>query len=114
MTFDGSTEKWASWSFKFEAWCGLLPDVGTSTVIDLMDRAVAATSDGEVMINYMGAESATIAQNLYYILVQVMGGRGLMIVKKAERGNGLLIWRRLKQEYEDGTGHRAVAMLMGS
>ena len=113
LTFDGSTEKWASWSFKFEAWCGLLPDVGTSTVIELMDRAVAATSDGDVMINAMGAESATIAQNLYYILVQVMGGRGLMIVKKAERGNGLLIWRRLKQEYEDGTGHRAVAMLMG-
>ena len=113
LTFDGATEKWASWSFKFEAWCGLLPDVGTSTVIELMDRAVAATSDGDVMINAMGAESATIAQNLYYILVQVMGGRGLMIVKKAERGNGLLIWRRLKQEYEDGTGHRAVAMLMG-
>ncbi len=32
----------------------------------------------------MGQESATIAQSLYYIMVQVMSGRALMIVKKLE------------------------------
>ena len=54
LTFDGATEKWASWSFKFEAWCGLLPDVGTSSVLDLMDRAVAASDDNSVTISAMG------------------------------------------------------------
>ena len=102
------------WAFKFETWCGFLPDVGTSSVLDLMDRAVSASDDNSVTIAVLGQESATIAQSLYYIMVQVMSGRALMIVKKSERSNGLIIWRRLKQEYEDGTGHRAVAMLMGT
>ena len=62
-----------------------------------MDRAVAASDDNRVTISAMGQESATIAQSLYYIMVQVMSGRALMIVKKSERSNGLIIWRRLKQ-----------------
>jgi hypothetical protein len=69
LPFDGSTEKWASWAFKFEAWCGLLPDVGTSSVLDLMDRVVSASDDNSVTITVMGQESATIAQSLYYIMV---------------------------------------------
>ena len=44
LPFDGSTEKWASWAFKFEAWCGLLPDQGTSVPLELMDSAVAGAS----------------------------------------------------------------------
>ena len=87
LPFDGSTEKWASWAFKFEAWCGLLPDVGKSSVLDLMDRAVAASDDNSVTISAMGKESATIVQSLYYIMVQVMSGTALMIVKKSERSN---------------------------
>ena len=54
LPFDGSTEKWASWAFKFEAWCGFLPDVGTSSVLDFMDRAVAASDDNSVTISAMG------------------------------------------------------------
>ncbi len=87
LQFDGSTEKWAAWAFKFETWCGLLPDVGTSSALELVDRAVAASDENQVMIAAMGQESANIAQNLYYIMVQVMSGRALMIVKKSECGN---------------------------
>ncbi len=36
-----------------------------------------------------------------------------MLVKKFEHSKGLIIWRRFKQEYEGGTGHRGIAMLMG-
>ncbi len=73
-----------------------------------MDRAVAADGDNKVTIAATGHDSATIALNLYNVLVQMMSGRALMIVKKTERGNGLMSWRKLKQEYEDSTGHRAV------
>ncbi len=103
--FDGSPDKWAGWCFKFEAWCRLLPDHGTSVPLELMDRAVAAVSDNDVNSTTLGAEATAVALSLYYILVLMVAGRALMIVQEIERCNGLMAWRKLKSEYEDSTGH---------
>ena len=37
VSFNGKPEEWPIWSFKFECWLGLVPDIGSSNVADVMD-----------------------------------------------------------------------------
>ena len=111
--FDGKPEGWQSWCFKFEGWTELLPDVGTTKIAEALDRAVAARADADLDAQLFGAEADQIARCLYYTLVQLCTGRALAIVRRCPRGNGLLAWRQMKNEYEEQGGHRSVAMLMG-
>ena len=111
--FNGKPEEWPIWSFKFECWLGLVPDVGQSNVSDVMDRAGNVTDEAALDMSTFGAEAKQIATSIYFLLVQLVSGRALAIVRKAMKGNGLLAWYRLKKEYEDAGGHRSVALLMG-
>ena len=35
VSFNGKPEEWPIWSFKFECWLGLVPDIGSSNVADV-------------------------------------------------------------------------------
>ena len=111
--FSGKKEDWALWSVKFECWLALIPDVGGSSVSDLLDRATSMNDEKDLDIISYGAEAKQIAHSIYYLLVQLVGGRALAIARKTTKGNGLLARKRLKKEYEDAGGHRSVAILMG-
>ncbi len=105
--YDGQPDKRASWRFKFEAWCGLLPDQGTSVPLDLMDKAVVAASVDEVSSRILGTEATAVSLSLYYTLVQMVAGRALMIVRKTDRGNGLMSRRKFKTECGDRRAQRS-------
>ena len=94
--FDGKPEAWTSWAFKFEGWCELLPDVGTTKISEALDRATAAMNDSDLDASGFGAEADEIARGLYYMLVQLCTGRALSIIRRCLRGNGLMVWRKLK------------------
>ena len=95
--FNGKPEEWPIWSFKFECWLGLVPDVGQSNVSDVMDRANSNIDEAALDMNTFGGEAKQVAQSIYYLLVQLVGGRALSIVRKTVKGNGLLAWHRLKK-----------------
>ena len=101
------------WSFRFESWAGLLPDVAGRPVLEFMELAAAARDETELQDEALGEEARKAARVLYHLLVQLVGGRALALVRRTPRGNGLLAWKRLKREFEDDGGHRAVALLMG-
>ena len=113
VNFNGKPEEWPIWSFKFECWLGLVPDIGSSNVADVMERAGNAVGVASLDMSTFGGEAKQVATSIYYLLVQLVGGRALAIVRKVMKGNGLLAWYRLKKEYEDSGGHRSVALLMG-
>ena len=113
VSFNGKPEEWPIWSFKFECWLGLVPDIGSSNVADVMERAGNAVDVGALDMSTFGAEAKQVATSIFYLLVQLVGGRALAIVRKVVKGNGLLAWYRRKKEYEDSGGHRSVALLMG-
>ena len=112
VSFNGKPEEWPIWSFKFECWLGLVPDIGSSNVADVMERAGNAVDVGALDMSTFGAEAKQVANSIYYLLVQLVGGRAMAIVRKVMKGNGLLAWYRFKKEYEDSGGHRSVALLM--
>ena len=113
VSFNGKPEEWPIWSFKFECWLGLVPDIGSSNVADVMERAGNAVDVETLDMSTFGSEAKQVANSIYYLLVQLVGGRAMAIVRKVMKGNGLLAWYRLKKEYEDSGGHRSVALLMG-
>ncbi len=76
------------WSFKFECWLALIPDVGGSSVSDVLDRATCMNDEKDLDIIPPRAEAKQIAPNVYYL--QLVGGRTLAIVRKTTKGNGLL------------------------
>ncbi len=110
--YAGKPEDWALWAFKFESWCGLLPDVGATSRMEVLGRAAAASTEGSVDITAFRDEAKTIASGIY-LLAQLVSDRVLAIARKTTKGNGLLAWHRLKKEFENLGGHRSVAMLMG-
>ncbi len=78
-----------------------------------MERAGNAVDVGALDMSTFGAEAKQVANSIYYLLVQLVGGRAMAIVRKVMKGNGLLAWYRLKKEHEDSGGHGSVALLMG-
>ncbi len=90
-----------------------MPDIGNSSVADVMERAGNAIDEAPLDMSSFGAEAKQIAMSIYFLLVQLVSCRALAIVRKAMKGNGSLAWYRLKKEYEDAGGHRSLALLMG-
>ena len=82
--FSGKPEDWPIWSFKFECWLGLVPDVGSSSVQDVMERTGNATDESPLDMSTFGAEAKQIATSIYYLLVQLVGGRALAIAQGDE------------------------------
>ncbi len=73
--FDGKPGGWTSWAFKFEGWCELLPDVGTTKISEALVRATAALQDLDLDATGFVSEADEIARGLYYTLVQLCIGR---------------------------------------
>ena len=68
----------------------------------MLDRATSVSDERDLDVITYGAEAKQIAHSIYYLLVQLVGGRALAILQKTTKGN-----------YESAGGHRSVAMLMG-
>ena len=97
------------WSFKFTCWLGLVPDIGSSRVGDVMERAGNAMDITALDSTTFGTEAKQVASSIYYLLVQLVSDRALPIVRKYPMGNGLMAWYKLKKEYEDSGEHRRLA-----
>ena len=100
------------WCFRFESWLGLLPEVGGNNLATYLEQAVLS-EEAAIDEALRDHHAALASRTIFHILVQLVAGRALVIVRRTERGNGFLAWKQLKKEYEDGGGHRLVALLMG-
>ena len=73
----------------FEAYAGLLG----SNLKSMMDQ-VAASDQQVTNPLRMEEEPASMARTLYYLLVQMVGGRALKMLRTVPNHNGLEAWRR--------------------
>ncbi len=89
VSFNGKPEEWPIRSFKFECWLGLVPDIGSSNVADVMERAGNAVDEQALDMSTFGGEAKQVATSIYYLLVQLVGGRAMAIVRKVVKGNGV-------------------------
>ncbi|CAK0870594.1 unnamed protein product [Prorocentrum cordatum] len=100
--FDGTDERWADWSLRFEAYTALLG------MEDLMTEA--ANRRDPLATDQLGDQARAVSQRLWHLLITWCDGKSLGVVKLS-RKNGLEAWRQLKIEYESKSGNRWTAML---
>ena len=78
VSFDGSQEGWADWSFVFRAYCTALD----GALIGLMNKAATTQED---LSNLTGTDLQLDAQ-LYYILAPSCGGRAPEKLRSSPEG----------------------------
>ena len=80
--FEGQEQKWRDWRFSFEAYCGLLKD-GFQTAMQQ-----SSEYPNPVGMSALSPEKQEISKTLFYVLVQLLGGRALSIVRMVRDQNG--------------------------
>jgi len=66
-----------------------------------------------IVISELNAEGVAASRRVYFILAMLLEGTALLILKQAEKGNGLECWRHLNMRYEGVTDNRLHVMLQG-
>ena len=104
-SFSGKQEDWSLWEWKFSSWCALL---GAEEYMN-----AALLGDAFPSLAECTPEGRTVSKTLYHCFVQLLEGRAAQIARAAERGHGLHVWRKLKEEYEPSSASRLSSMLVG-
>ena len=106
--FKGDEKDWQSWSFLMET---------AANAIDLkmnglLNQAVNAPSEPK-LAGMSGDEERKLAGELFRLMVPLLRERPLHIARQSEKGNGFMLWRRLKEVYEPKVASRWTSVLMG-
>ena len=105
--FNGEDDKWATFAFEFE-------NAVTNIGMDELLRLATTVGEDSLDANVLDEEKQKLAKALYILLsAKVKGGKARGILRGSPRGNGFIVWRRLKREYEGDEGIRHTAMLTG-
>ena len=107
QSFDGTDAKFTEWRFSFEASCCLL---GLENA--MMVASSHADEEGIQLVD-MSDDVRIRSKALYYLLVSVCKGKAQVLIRGAERHNGLLAWHRMVKSYEPTIGGRFNIMLVG-
>lgn len=107
--FQGTQEKWPSWSFTFKAYCGAV----SHDMSELMKSVVLTNI--EVAMGGLTAVQEQFSKFLYYMIVMLVveGSPAYAKVRGCPEGNGLEAWRRFHAEFEPQVRGRFQSMLQG-
>ena len=87
--FDGIDENWATWSFVARS-CMALLSTDSEVFIEAAERE---DNVANLALGAVSPEAVRLARTMYHILVSTVTGKALMVVRDAERSNGLQAWR---------------------
>ena len=79
----------------------------------LVEAAEREDNVANLALGAVSPEVVRLARTMYHILVSTVTGKALMVVRKAERSNGLAAWKLLCEEYEPRSSSRLTAVLCG-
>ena len=68
--------------------------------------AVETDSERVIALSSLGDVAVENARKLFYALTMLLQGPPLLLLKKAERGNGFEAWRLLVERYEGANASR--------
>ena len=107
--FSGEEAGWRSWSVKFRSYVGAMM---TGSVGKWMDYVSPNRGNDLTLVNVNDQASEAPAATLYSSLVATCEGKALVVIERADKGEGIEAWRRLLLKYEPQTKQTKVLKMV--
>eukprot|EP00971_Amphidinium_carterae_P115118 2279954-Amphidinium_carterae.1 len=105
-SFDGRDEAWPGWATIFRAYCGAISESLLEAMDEVEDPLTAEPANAS-----LSDAARACSHQLYYVLAMLLEGKAQEKVNIVGRGEGLLLWRRLIEEFESKLVSRKTGLL---